>query len=207
MRLAPSQGLMTYRWKKHFFANSDLSRSSRVTFQSRTRDSDFQELWQPTAPRGIKWGTILVWCSCSARNSLTASPHRLKPAVAAKTTTSFETTVAAPGLWKTLRIRLTSKVFFDTSLGLQPRKNRFKFVSGDPREFPVQLSPAFRLGLSENDRHRKKLCRHHDDRWISDVPAFFRGLRSAVSVERGEKCKPPLESPESCHGEQASDIS
>jgi len=40
---------------------------------------------------------LLVWCSCSARNSLTASPHRLKPAVAAKTTLSFETTVAAPG--------------------------------------------------------------------------------------------------------------
>ena len=31
------------------------------------------------------------------------------------------------------------------------------------------------------------------------VPAFFRELRSAVSVGKGEKCKYPLECPESRH--------
>ena len=52
---------------------------------------------------------LLVWCSCSARNSLTVSPHRLKPAVAAKTTTSF-------AVVEDTSDSLTSKVFFDTSL-------------------------------------------------------------------------------------------
>jgi hypothetical protein len=78
---------------------------------SRMLGSAISGIWQSTAAPGIKRG--LTWSG--VYESAQSPKHRLSapllPAGAAKTTTSIETTVAVPGLWKALQIRLSSKFF------------------------------------------------------------------------------------------------
>jgi hypothetical protein len=45
-----------------------------------------------------------------------------------------------------------------------------------PREFPIQLSPVFRMVFQRMTDIEKGFADNHGDRRISDVPAFFRGL-------------------------------
>ena len=67
----------------------------------------------------------------------TEFPNRLsaplKPAVAAKTTHSLKQRLRSQVVENTSD-SADFQSFFDTSLGLQPRKNRFKFVIGGPSE-------------------------------------------------------------------------
>jgi hypothetical protein len=45
-----------------------------------------------------------------------------------------------------------------------------------PREFPIQLSPVFRMVFQRMTDIEKGFADNHGDRRISDVSAFFRGL-------------------------------
>jgi len=55
--------------------------------------------------------------------------------------------------------------------------------------FPSGFLRFFRLVFQRMTDIEKGFADNHDDRRNSDVPAFFRGLRSAISVGTGEKCK------------------
>ena len=121
----PVLGLIFLRFAEMRFAKrrSELEQESAAIFAS----SD-SRLRGPGLNGDLSWSGVLM--KLSARLLATASPHRVTPAVAA--TQHCLKPGCGPGLWKNFRFGLSPN-FFDTSLGLRPRKSGFKFAQSTPR--------------------------------------------------------------------------